>query len=124
MVHKGRISIGSQVVPNLMTPGSMPVESKAKPPQALGDDSVSETSESAHSCTNHDRTVEGVSRNVKLGFAEPLALCPGLNQPPCHIASDLKGLGNRPSLGNETLDLVRGCQINALRQLLQVVTSR
>ena len=66
MIRDCSIPIGRWIVPDLVAPGCMAVESKTECLQALNDLLVLEAGESAHLTANYERIVEIISHWLEL----------------------------------------------------------
>ena len=105
-----------------MAAGSLAVELEAAHFQLPDDFRVSESRETAHSRSDHDRVVPaltggGQTRNT-------LRLTSGLNQLPSDVACNVKRLSNGPALRNEPGEFFRGCEKQALWQFLDLYSNR
>jgi hypothetical protein len=118
VVGNGRIAIRLRIKPDLVTPGGLAIKLESSYLQLLDDFRVPKSGQAAHLGRNYDCVGAPICGGWKVQTA--FALAARFDQLSGHIARDVKGLGNRPALRNQTREILRSCEKQALRQLLDL----
>ncbi len=118
MVWHGSIEIRAGIKPNFMAAGRLAVEFESAHPQLPDDLAIAKPGQAAHLRGDHDGVVPALTGGREVRHA--VSLASGFDQLPGNVASDLKSLGDRPTLRYEARKFIGSGKENSFRQFLDL----